>query len=151
LDSGATGELIGDVTLPDFLKEKLSASGIIIEEDPQSAMFGVATRDNVGGRLPTLSRTFALSGHATAWMKVHQPASSVRTDVRVKAQIIDEKDKVVVEASDTLAAVRFANDAPEYSFELPLSRLTPGKYLLRIEASRGGGSVVRRETIFDVR
>jgi hypothetical protein len=84
-------------------------------------------------------------------MKVHQPASSVRTDVRVKAQIIDEKDKVVVEASDTLAAVRFANDAPEYSFELPLSRLTPGKYLLRIEASRGGGSVVRRETIFDVR
>jgi VWFA-related protein len=151
LDSGATGELIGDVTLPDFLKEKLSASGIIVEETPQSPIFGPETRDSVGSRLPTLSRAFSLSGHAVAWMKLYQPSNIVRTDVRVKAQVIDAKDKVVVEASDTFAAARFASGASEYSFEVPLSRLMPGKYLLRIEASRGGNSVVRRETIFEVR
>jgi hypothetical protein len=98
---------------------------------------------------PTTDRLHAGVAHrrATGFNSQKPPAP-----VNVKVTILDAKDKPVFEATERVEAAPFATAGfADYRFVLPLSKLGPGQFLLRLEASRSGAPAVKREVRFGTR
>ncbi len=145
------GGLLGDVVVPDFAKDPLSASGVFIGE----AATGVAAPGDPLSRLlavtPTTDRLFTAASPIVAAMRIYQ-AKQPPAPVSVKVTILDAKDKPAFEATERLEAAPFAAAGfADYRFMLPLATLGPGQFLLRIEALRSGAPAVRREVRFSTR
>jgi hypothetical protein len=145
------GGLIGDVVVPDFAKDALSTSGVFVGEiskgpavtgDPLARLLSVA---------PTTDRSFAAASQVVAAMRVYQ-AKQPAAVVTVKAVILDAKDKAVFENSTKLEPGPFTADGfADYRLPLPLDKLGPGAFVLRLEASRSGATTVKRDVRFGVR
>jgi VWFA-related protein len=144
------GGLLGDVAVPDYAKDALSTSGVFVGL--------IAPASGPGNQLarflavkPTTDRTFAASEPIVAAMRVYQAKQPVQP-VTVRATILDAKDKVVFDNSQRLEAAPFTTEgSADFRLTLPLSQLGPGAFLLRLEASRAGATVVRREVPFSVK
>ena len=76
-----------------------------------------------------------------------QPAAVVT----MKVTILDTKDKPAFEQIDKVAPEAFAQGSADYRLPLPLAKLVPGPYLLRLEAQRSGAPAVKREVRFSVK
>jgi VWFA-related protein len=151
VEGARRGELIADIQVPDFRKEPLSASGVIIEESPAPKALPVDALAAVVAGIPTTSRQFNPAGRVAASMQLYQGISTTRAMVTVKASITDRKDSVVFEAVERFDGSRFATGAVHYTLQLPLSQLSAGPHLLQFEISRPSSSVVRRQVQFEVR
>jgi hypothetical protein len=68
----------------------------------------------------------------------------------ITARILDSSNRTVFEAKKPTPDGPPARST-DYRFELPLSSLTTGQYLLTIEATRKANQKARREVIFAVR
>ena len=144
------GGLLGDVVVPDYAKDPLSASGVFVG--------AVAPASGPGNQLarflavkPTTDRTFAPDESIVAAMRVYQAKQPLQP-VTVKATILDAKDKVVFDNSQRLEAGPFTSEgSADFRMTLPLAQLGTGPFLLRLEASRSGAPVVRREVPFNVK
>ena len=153
IERNRRGGLIGDVVVPDFDKEGLSATGAFLG-GASTRLARVAFGDPLGGFLsvtPTSDRTFTAESAMIAAMRLYQ-AKQPPQPVTVKATIVDARDKVAFEATEKVDAGRFAAGAHfDYRFALPLATLGPGPFLLRFEAVRSGAPAVKREVLFTIR
>ena len=144
------GGLLGAVDVPDFAKDALSTSGVFVGEIAS----GVATPGDLGRLLavtPTTERAFDTAMPMVAAMRVYQ-AKQPLAPVSVKAVILDSRDKAVFEAAERFEPAPFTSAGfAEYRLPLPLSKLGPGHFLLRLEATRSGAQAVRREVRFSVK
>jgi len=149
--SGLTGSVFTDVDVPDFRKDAVSLSGVVLG-DPADP--GAEPNDAELGALvpvrPTVRRTFARDERVTAFVRVYQGGTRSPVPVALAVRIVDATDTAVLGATETLAPDRFdASRAAEHRVALPLSRLPAGPYLLTLEASLGSRSV-RRDVRFTV-
>lgn len=146
---GKSGSLYHDVDVPDFAKEAVSLSGVVLTATPPVTSASMA-RDKLATLLPvspTTQREF-LAHQATAFVRVYQGGKASPAPVTVSVSIVDSRDVRVFGATETLGAERFGNArAADYRFELPFGRLKPGPHLLAVEVSRAGASA-RREVPF---
>jgi hypothetical protein len=149
---GKTGSVYADVEVPRFAQAPLAASGVWLE----SATRPVPLPRNALAALipvvPTTRREFRRGETATAMLRFYQGGTSQLAPLAVRARIVDERDAEVISTDTVITAAQFDGTprAADHRFALPLSRLTPGRYLLTFDAALGS-TAVRRAIVFTVR
>lgn len=147
---GRTGSVYTSVAVPDFNRESLSLSGLVVERRSS----GVANFENSASIVParmTTVRLFSPNDQVAVVARVYQRRVKSLAQVRVSARIVDAHDRAALTAETTLEPSSFdAERQADYRLELPLSRFTDGEYLLVLDA-RTGSTSVRRTLRFAVR
>jgi hypothetical protein len=132
------------VEVPDFARSPLSLSGAMLgRSDARPA------QDTTIPIVPTLRRTFRSADSVTSWVRAHKAGSSPLQPVTVTGRVVDGADRTVFQQEGRLFAAGDGRSA-DFTFELLLSTLAPGLYLLRIEAAGGPKHTARREIPFEV-
>jgi len=135
------GSIFESVSIPDFFKEPLTLSGVLLER----ASGNVSNRDTLSGLapvIPTAVREFAVSDHVTAFVRIYQKGNAHPTTVSLSTQIQNSRNEVVMKTTADLPADSFADDRQQdYQLSLPLDRFSPGAYLLTVEAASGANHV----------
>jgi len=147
-----TGSVFADVDVPDFAKAPLSLSGVVVHAETDASALGTGSLVGLLAAVPTTRREFSASDRVTALLAVYQGANGPLAPVTMSTQIVNDHDAVVNTTSETLTVDRFSASGrrAEWSFELPLTRLPLGAYLLTLEATMGKVSD-RRDVQFTVR
>jgi hypothetical protein len=150
-ETDARGSIYVTVDVPDFRREKLSLSGVIVNALPRLPAPPEGPATDVTALGPTTERAFARDAVVTALLKAYQGGTRRLASISLSAVILDEGGKQVFERAETLAASQFAADrSAEYRLMLPMSTLAPGEYLLTITA-RLDETSVQRDVKFLVR
>lgn len=148
---GKSGSVFEEVEIPNFDKEPLSMSGVVISVSPALPS---APREFLSPMLavqPTTQRVFMRGHKPTAFLRLYQGGKKPRQPVTLVTTIVDQQDRVLHSTKDTLGADRFAGGAGVDQYvEVPVDRLAPGAYLLRFEATTTGKPITR-EVRFVVR
>lgn len=146
-----TGSVYTDVIVPDFSKEKLSLSGVVVSADPTLV---AAPRDALASIIPvvpTSRRDFERGDRATAFLRIYRSRKESQT-VEITARVTDANGREVTSERASLGAERFTGPhrSADFSYQLPLQRIRPGAHLLTIEAT-AAGATARRDIRFSVR
>jgi hypothetical protein len=145
------GSVYTFVDVPDFAKQPLSLSGVVLAVSPGVSSAGREAFANILPLVPTAQREFARTDRATAFLQIYQEASAPTRPANVTARIADSSDRIVIDEATALPPDRSAaNHSADYRLELPLAKLEPGEYLLTIEATQGP-NIARRGVRFTVR
>jgi hypothetical protein len=140
-----TGSVYADVDMPDFAREPLAMSGVVVTDTTGSFLAG----DPLTALAPTASREFATDDRAQIFLRVYEGGSS--TPVAMTVRLINEDNAVVVNQVDHLPAAAFSHGRQaNYWYRLPLSSLRPGEYWLSLEAA-AGLHTARRDIRFRMR
>jgi hypothetical protein len=145
-----TGSVYTDVTVPDFERDKLSLSGVMISSEPAPVAAPKDAFATIVPVVPTSQRQFERSDRATAFVRVYTGGKALAGGVAVVARVTDANGAEVVARTDEVSARAFGTDrAADYTYELPLATLRPGSFLLTIEAKLGA-IVTTRHVRFSV-
>jgi VWFA-related protein len=151
VDLDKTGSVYTDVTIPDFAKDPLSLSGVVIGVEPMPM---TAPRDAFVAIIPvvpTTRRDFERSDRATAFVRIYRGAKAPAGRVDVTARVTDANGAQLHSKTDLVAAEAFGKTrSADYTCGLPISTLPPGAYLLTIEVTLGSVTS-RRDVRFSVR
>ena len=137
--------------VPDFPKDKLTASGLVL-----SASGAVATADrsvmaDVLPTIPTATREFTRATTVTAFLRFYQGGAKAPVATQVTTTILDATGRTVHEQTTAVEAPHFdKNRAADYQIDLPIAKLAPGPHLLTITA-RAGDLSIKREARFSVK
>jgi VWFA-related protein len=135
--------------IPDFAKAPISLSGVVLGLRPSNS--DGAFRDLFPIE-PTARREFSSSSPVTAFVRVYQAQSGTVIPVALTSRIFDASNRIVHQSNVSLFHTgERASRSADQMFELPLASLTPGRYLLRIEATREPKQIARRDVIFSIR
>ena len=132
------GSVYTYVDVPDFSQQPLSMSGLVL-----SAVGGPlqAARDSFASVLPlvpTARRRFNTDDRVTAFVRVYEGTKKPPVAATVTTRIVDAKDTIVSIQIVALGADQFSQrHEVDHRVDLPLSKLTPGDYLLTIDATAG--------------
>jgi VWFA-related protein len=140
LDAAASGHasVYTYVDVPDFSRQPLSLSGIVLASSPAILSTSKQALANLLPVVPTAQRHFARTDRVTAFLRVYQEAGKPAQPVDVAVRIVDASDRVLMNVVAPLIADRFAgNRGADYRVELPIEPLGKGEYLFVIEATQG--------------
>jgi VWFA-related protein len=141
------GSVYTDVVVPDFAKEPLSLSGVVLSSSSGSSLRG----DALTTLVQTTTRVFETSDRIQAFLRVYQGGTNPLSATQMKIRIVDEHNAAVVNRVESLPATAFTRERQaDFSVRLPLSSLKPGEYWLAIEATRWSVTA-RRDVRFTVR
>ncbi len=145
-----TGSVNCEVEVPDFAKEPLSLSGVVLSADTSGF---VAPRDALRAFLPvvpTSRRSFLRGERATAFLRAYQGGKQPPAPVTLAVSIADFRGAVVFETGEVMPSSAFtAGRSADYRLDLPLDRLSPGPHLLTFQAT-AGKHTSRRQVRFEV-
>jgi VWFA-related protein len=142
---GRTGSVYYDVEVPDFAKAPLTLSGLLLGRGTGTT--SLSTADGTRVTLPiaaSVQREFVRRDSVTAFVRVYQGGRSALAPVVVSTTIEDERGKTVFTIDTQLEISRFrASREADCRVELPLDRLSAGRYLLTMKAAMGKRTAVR--------
>ncbi len=146
------GSVYADLVVPDFTKDPIALSGVLLNLSPSR---NVAPGDALMPLLPVLptsQRTFSRFARLSAFVRLYQTGKTTLAPIMLRTRVIDDKDVTAIDKTDTIATDRFdaASRAADQSFDVPLSRLVPGNYVLTLEATLGK-TTARRDVRFTVK
>ena len=156
---GAVGSVAYDLDVPDFSKPGLSMSSVVITS-PWASRIPTANPDpELKGVLPapaTAIREFPRTDAIALFAEVYDNDTRAPHSVTITASVLADDGKVVFSASDERKSDELAGakrGGYGYTTTVPLEKLAPGRYVLRVEAqsSLGGREPVFRELEFRVR
>jgi VWFA-related protein len=135
--SNATGSVFADVDVPDFAKERVSLSGVLIEAQPGVASGPRTAFAAMVPVIPTSQRTFTKADRASAFLRLYQGAAGPLSAVSLKTRIINESGTAPLNETITLPPDAFDSKtrSADHRMEIPLTTLAPGQYLFAIEAT----------------
>jgi len=144
LDS-VSGSIYADIEVPDFTNAPLSASGLLLEMNPPDPVAPPGRFTALVGMTPTSNREFRHGDMAAVFMRIYQGVKASVQPVTVTARIVDDHDKQVGEARESLdpGQFRIGGPAADFRFPIPLSQLPPGQYLLAFDISTSSAKVTR--------
>jgi VWFA-related protein len=160
--SGRTGTVFYDVVVPDFAREPLMMSGLLVSS-VSGAPAEVLTpqrdpdAEKLLGAAATSRRVFSQT-ETLAWLaEIYDNVAKQPRQFDVSARVIDQAGKDVFASRDVLR--NGDSGAPKwltfgYTGRIPLKDLSPGRYLLRIEArdrSETTRQPVAAQTVITVR
>ena len=151
--SGKSGSVYTDVVIPDFSKDEVSLSGVVLNAAPGRA---AAPKDALAALLPivpTTLRVFDVRDRVTSFLRIYQGGKKPLLTATLTVRIVDAADRQVFQATETFGADRFTGTrAADALREIPLTDCEPGPHLLTFEARLGsGGASARRDVRFSVR
>src|SRR4029078_3370726 len=88
---GMSGALFVDVEIPDFAKEPLSTSGLILQRHPAAPVTDKVVADLVAAT-PTTPRKFVAADYIGVFLRVYQGGKGRIVPVRVSAKVRDEQN-----------------------------------------------------------
>jgi hypothetical protein len=125
-------------------------SGVVLTGEPMPVAAPTDAFAGIIPIVPTTRREFEKGDRARAFVRIYQRERA--SVVQVNARITDAADRIAVDKPDTLSESRFAShNAADYTYELPIASLSPGNYLLSIEAKLDKKTSVRRDVRFALR
>ena len=156
--TGATGSVIYDLAVPDFPKDPLSMSGILVA----SALGNQIPTANPDPEFktvlpapPTAIRDFPRGDTLALFTEVYDNQTKVAHRVAIKTSVIADDGKVVYTAGDERKSeeLQGAKGGYGYSTAIETTGLAPGRYVLRVEAETllTDGGKAKREVEFRVR
>ncbi len=146
-----TGNVFTDVDVPDFARERLSASGLVLSANVPLLTAQRNLLADVLPMIPIATREFSPGSAVVSFVRFYQGGTKSPATVRLSATIVDDAGQTRFDQANTLEAGDFSRSrSADYQFTLPLSSLKPGAHLLTIDATMGGTSV-RRTARFTVR
>jgi hypothetical protein len=148
--SESSGSVYTTVVVPDFAREPLSLSGLAVGRAEGRPVGGREGLSDVLPFAPTTVRTFATTDRVGALLRVHQGSRSP-IDAAVTTEILNTADQVVATTSRSIPAAQFQQGVGvDHAYEMPLSPLVAGEYLLRVTVV-AGKHTAHREVRFTVR
>jgi VWFA-related protein len=161
--AGQMGTVFYDLDVPDFTRQRLSMSGLLLSAPSTQQTFTVQPDPVAAKVLPgaaTSARVFATTDVVSLYAEVYENASSgPPRRIDVTTRLIDEAGRDVVTTRELLErGVSAAGDkSAMYAVrrDIPLKDVAPGRYLLRVEAQvrgeTGADGTATRETAVTVR
>jgi hypothetical protein len=137
------GSVYGYVDVPDFGRQRISLSGVVLGRRGRAALPADALAD-VLPTVPTAERAFASSDRVTGFVRVYQQRASRSVAATLTASVLDASDRALAKQTTSFDAGRFepARSA-DYHFDLPLAKLAPGDYLLRLDVTASNATATR--------
>lgn len=139
------GSVFADVDVPDFERNAVSLSGVMIQVDrgnagPLDAFAGLTTI------IPTSSRLLSSYDQPKAFVRVHQGGRAPLARVSLRVRLYDRTNEMVYNNRHPLQPNKFdaATRAADFTFAIPTQALKPGAYLLDFEAQLGEATVQRQ-------
>jgi hypothetical protein len=156
--SGATGSVLYDLAVPDFPKEALSMSGILIASAFANQTPTAQADPELKGVLPappTTLRDFPRGDTLALFAEVYDNQIKVAHRVAIKTSVIADDGKVVHTAEDERKSQELQGGKGGYGYSTTIDtkNLAPGRYVLRVEATTllTDGGKAMRELEFRVR
>jgi hypothetical protein len=150
---GQNGSVFYDLTVPDFRKEELALSGLLLTSVAAQQTPTAEPDPFVSKQLPgaaTSRREFPVGDTLAVFAEVYDNNPSRQSrQIDVAVRLISAQATDVFAANDTMSTTA----APSNIYaQFKLEDLNPGTYLLRVEAQVRGGSAppVSRETLITV-
>jgi VWFA-related protein len=157
---GKIGTVIYDLDAPDFTKGNLTMSGIALASAsgsriPTMSPPGVNEFKDVLPAPPSASREFPRQDTLAVFAEVYDNVGKTPHRVEITASVLADEGKVVHTTSDTRKSeeLQGATGGYGYTTTIPLAKLAPGRYVLRLTATSllGKPEPVTREIEFRVR
>lgn len=155
--SGSVGTVMLDVEVPDFSKEPLVMSGIVLTSAAGSVLTARADeqfKDVLPGA-PTTARDFARDDVLVTFAEVYDNQTRAPHRVEIKTSVLAESGAVVFSTTEERRSEELgaAGGGYGHSAKIPLKDLPPGRYALRVDARAllSNGGTASRELEFRVR
>jgi len=140
---GRTGSVFVDIDIPDFAKDPLSASGLILHPRPAPPMRDTFL-SNLVPAVPTTRRRFRASDDVAVFVRIYQGGKGRIEPVRMTATVRNERNAVASTYASTLDSESFSGRrSSDFEVRLPLAHLSPGEYLLEVDAQSGARHAIR--------
>jgi hypothetical protein len=151
LPAGSSGGSVYlNIDVPDFGHAPLSLSGIMMSVQPDAPSVPAKLFDDLLPARPSTRRAFRSTERVTALVRTYQGGASALVPVHLRARIVGADGGILATVPVELDPSRFASRAAEDTFNLPLHGLSPGQYLLTIDAA-AGAHIARRDVPFAVK
>ena len=141
--SGEMGTVFYDLEVPDFAKAPISVSGLLLTSISAQQTPTLQPDEITRGTLPapaTSRRVFSQSDVLTLFAEIYTTAASNPSRLEVTTRLINESGDDASVATDVLTdkVQNTNNGATTHNLtkQIPLKGVPPGRYLLRIEATR---------------
>jgi VWFA-related protein len=137
------------ITMPDFIRDPASLSGLFLEAAPGT---GAVLTQQLTGLLPsppTTRRTFARTDRVRAYAEAYQSVTHLVIPGYVTTEIFNTRDERVYRQEQRILP-EGNRRTHELSIDVPVDRLEPGEYLLRVELRYSSATAIR-EARFEVR
>ena len=152
--SGRSGSVYLEAIAQDANRERLLVSGLVLEATPAGPRRMDAAIRALLPAVPTIRRELQSTDQATVHFRMHQSGKRSLFDVTRTIRLTNHKDEVVLDQTDVIPAASFGGArSVDQRVDLPLSRLTAGRYLLTIDAREGikpSAVIERRQMVFSV-
>jgi len=141
---GKTGSVYMTMDVPNFAKDELSASGLILSRTPARPIAPRNGLSDLAPIVPTTVRDFEKTDVVAGFLRLYQGGTRPLAPVSVSMRVVNDTNTTVVERSQPMPVEQFTRGrAADYRFDLPLTRLTAGEYLLTIAVTMPKHSVER--------
>ena len=132
----ASGSVYADFDVPDFARDAVSMSGVALSDAQQRSVVAEGAFSRLPEVLPMTSRQFAGDAKIVGLVELYQAGAGEPKPVPVWLTIKNDRQQSVSQQSSTIDPAQFAGGhGAQFRFELPLSKLAPGEYLLTVETA----------------
>jgi len=152
-----TGSVFLDLIVPDFAKDPLSISGVLISSMASGGVPTAGAIPELGDVLkgaPTTSRVFSASDELSVLAEVYDNQGAQSHSVDISATLKAEGRVQVFSNSETRSSKELGGASGGYGYtsRIPLKGLAPGLYVLTIEArsTLSGAGKVSRDVQFRI-
>jgi len=139
---GSVASVFSDITVPRFDDDRLSLSDLSVEIASAPA----------APPAPTTLRVFRPDHQVRAVLQIYQGTQRDEpiVPVSMRVQVVDAKGAAVRDQALPFGESAFTNRRADCVISLPLAKLPPGEYALKLEASAAGRQPVTRALRFTV-
>jgi len=151
------GSVFSDVEVPDFYKEPLSMSGLMVTSQAGANMVTAVVDEQLRTVLPApvvALRTFPQNDELDLFAEVYDNTGKSRHKIDIRTTVLTRDGQLIAQSAQAHDSNELTGDtrALRYKELVPLSRLVPGDYVLKVEARSGLSSnrVAARQVPFRV-
>jgi VWFA-related protein len=142
--SSKSGSVYCDFDVPDFQNDPLALSGVALSVSPQTVSGPPRALAAVVPVIPTTLREFLRTDLVGGFVRISQGGSQTLEPVTLAVRVTNSRGAFVHEQSSPLDTARFAaSRMADQQFEVPVSNLAPGQYLLTVAATAGARTAHR--------
>ena len=146
-----SGSIYYDVEVPDFAGAHLQMSGLVLAATPGRLAAPDDAVTDLTPIVPTSRREFAVTDAVRGFVQVYAGSRPPSVPIAVTVRLTDDGDRIVYRTSEPFSRDRFdAARLARHLFDVPIDRLTPGRYLLTVEAALAGRTV-RRDALLTIK
>ena len=156
--NGNVGTVTLDIDVPDFSKDPLVMSGIVITSAGSNLTPTIRPDEQLKDVLPappTTNRDFSRDDEIATFTEVYDNQTRIAHRVEIKTTVLADDGKVVFSTAEERRSEEIGPSGGGYGHatKIPLKALSPGRYVLRVEARTllSDAGTAMRELEFRVR